>query len=334
MFHCNGWCFTWAVTAAGGTHICLPRFDAGLVWRLLQEQSITHLSAAPTVLTMLADTAPRGLISESPILVQTGGSPPSPSLLAGLASRNMEVTHLYGLTETFGPLAINDWLPEWSRLSGPEQARLKARQGVGNVISQALRVVTQDGEDVAANGEMVGELICRGNNVMLGYYADPEATASATLDGWLRTGDLAVMYPDGYVEIRDRAKDIIISGGENIASVEVERTLDAHPAVLESAVVATPSPRWGEIPIAFVTIRAGMHVTADELIAHVRARIAHFKVPKAVVFTELPKTSTGKIMKTDLRERAKGVRTPDPATPTTVRPGREATSDVRATNEE
>jgi fatty-acyl-CoA synthase len=217
----------------------------------------------------------------------------------------MDVTHLYGLTETFGPAVICEWRPEWTARPPGEQAQFKARQGVGNVVSQQLRVVDAQGGDVAADAGTLGEIALRGNNVMLGYYRDPEATREAAPDGWFRTGDLAVVHPDGYVEIRDRAKDIIISGGENIASIEVERALAAHPDVLEVAVVAGPDAKWGEVPVAFVALKAGATPDADALIAHARALLAHFKAPKRIVFGELPKNATGKIQKFVLRERAK-----------------------------
>ena len=303
MFHCNGWCMTWAVTAAGGTHVCLRSIDPGVIWRLLRDEGITHFSAAPTVLTMIAGAAGASRLARR-VAVQTGGSPPSPTLLAELDQLGIDVTHLYGLTETFGPVAINEWQHQWDGLDAETQAMLRARQGVGNVIAQPLRVVDDNGADVPCDGSTVGEIVIRGNDVMLGYYRDEDATAAVDLGGWFRTGDLAVHHPDGYVAITDRAKDVIISGGENIASVEVERVLDAHPGVLESAVVAAPHDMWGEIPVAFVTRRPGSEVTAEELVAHVRACLAGFKVPKRIVFTELPRTSTGKIQKQVLRTEA------------------------------
>jgi fatty-acyl-CoA synthase len=304
MFHCDGWCFTWAVTAAGGTHVCLRAIDVPGIWRAIDGDGITHLSAAPTVLTMIAEGAPASSPERS-VHVGTGGAPPSPSLLARLDRLGLRVTHLYGLTETFGPIVINEWQPQWNELPGPEQARLRARQGIGNIAATPLRVVDLDGRDVPADGETIGELAARGNDVMLGYYRDPEATAAVTTaDGWFRTGDLGVMHPDGYAEIRDRRKDIIISGGENIASVEVEQALDSHPEVLESAVVGVPDPKWGEIPVAYVRTRSGEPVDPAELTAHVRARLAAFKTPKDYVFTDLPRTSTGKIQKNVLRAMA------------------------------
>jgi fatty-acyl-CoA synthase len=308
MFHCNGWCFPWAVTAVGGTHVALRRVDAGEIWRAVRERGVTHFNAAPTILTALVnhpDAAP----AERRIRVATGGAPPSPALLEALDALNIAVTHLYGLTETYGPAVICDWHPEWDALDRPAQARLKARQGVANLVSLPLRVVDTEGRDVPADGATMGEVVLRGNNVMLGYYRDDEATRRASVDGpggaWFRTGDIGVVHPDGYLELRDRAKDVIISGGENIASIEVEQALDAHPDVVESAVVGAPDDHWGEVPVAFVTLREGATVTADDLIEHVKARIARFKAPKRIEFTELPKTGTGKIQKFVLRSRVK-----------------------------
>ncbi len=306
MFHCNGWCFTWGVTAAGATHLCLRRLDPELIWRHLRESGVTHFCAAPTVLIMTAwsEAAARGRLART-IHAATGGAPPTPALLARMAELGIDVTHLYGLTETFGPAAICEWRADWSARPNGEQAQLKARQGVGNVISQELRVIDADGGDVPADGKTLGEIALRGNNVMLGYYLDDEATRRAAPDGWFRTGDLGVMHPDRYVEIKDRAKDIIISGGENIASVEVERALSAHPAVLEAAVVAGPDAKWGEVPVAFVTLKPGATTSEALLIAHARSALAHFKAPKKIVFGELPKNATGKIQKFMLRARAK-----------------------------
>jgi len=313
MFHCDGWCFPWAVSAGGSTHVCLPRVEPARIWQLLRTEGITHFSAAPTVLTMIANAqeAEAGPVTPR-VAVQTGGAPPTPTLLARMSALNMDVTHLYGLTETYGPVAVNQWHPEWDDLPEERQADLKARQGVANVVAEPLRVVGEDGSDVPRDGETIGEIVARGNDVMLGYYQDDEATAEATLPGpdggpgWFRTGDLAVVHPDGYLEIRDRSKDIIISGGENISSVEVERALDAHPAVLESAVVAEPHEKWGEVPVAHVALRPGSEVTDEDLAAFVRSRLAGFKVPKRFVYGELPKTSTGKVQKNELRGRASG----------------------------
>jgi fatty-acyl-CoA synthase len=307
MFHCNGWCLTWGVTALGATHVCLPTVDAERIWTLLREEGVTHFSAAPTVLTMIAEAdGATGPQLADRVAVQTGGSPPSPSLLARLDGLGLDVTHLYGLTETFGPIAVNEWQEPWDALPVEQQSALRARQGVGNLVAVPLRVVDLDGRDVPRDGQTLGEIVARGNDVMLGYYRDPEATAAVTLDGWFRTGDLAVHHPDGYVEIRDRAKDVIISGGENIASVEVERAIDAHPDVVESAVVGVPDEKWGEVPVAYVTVRRGAALDADSLIAFLRRGLAGYKVPRQVHFAELPKTSTGKIQKTVLRERTRG----------------------------
>jgi fatty-acyl-CoA synthase len=247
--------------------------------------------------------APEAAPLDRPVRIATGGAPPTPALLERLASLNMDVTHLYGLTETYGPSVICDWRSDWNALPIGQQARIKARQGVANVIGERIRVVDAQGADVAADAQTMGEIAIRGNNVMLGYYRDPEATRKSCPDGWFRTGDLGVMHPDGYVELRDRAKDIIISGGENISSVEVEQALNAHAAVLEAAVVAARDEKWGEVPVAFVTLKEGVSATDAELIAHVRERLARFKAPKRVVFGPLPKTATGKVQKNVLRER-------------------------------
>ena len=303
MFHCDGWCFTWAVTAAGGTHVCLRAVNTAEIWRLLRTEGITHFSAAPTVLTMIAEDPAAGVLDHE-VHVDTGGAPPSATLLARMASMRFAVTHLYGLTETYGPLAINEWQPEWNSLDPAGQATLRARQGAPNIIARPLHVLDDAGKDVPADGETIGEIAVNGNNVMLGYYRDDEATREATRSGCFLTGDLAVMHPDGYIEIRDRSKDIIISGGENIASVEVERVLDSHPSVVESAVVGMPDERWGEVPVAFVVLR-NRDVDAAALAGYLGERLAHFKVPKRFEFVDLPKTSTGKIQKNVLRARAR-----------------------------
>ena len=303
MFHCNGWCFPWAVTAAAATHVCLPAVEPARIWELIREQGVTHLNGAPTVLSMIAYAPEAGPV-ETTVNVATGGAPPSPAILRRMAELGFDVTHLYGLTETFGPAMICDWRPEWNSLDGEAQSRMKARQGVGNMISCAVRVITDDGADAPADGETTGQIALRGNNVMLGYLDDEQATRDAAPDGWFRTGDIGVMHPDGYVELRDRSKDVIISGGENIASVEIEQVIADHPAVLEVAVIGVPDERWGEVPAAYVTLRDGESVTSDEIVEHVRGRLARFKAPKHVAFTELPKTSTGKIQKFVLRDEA------------------------------
>jgi len=302
MFHCNGWCFPWAVTAMGSRHLCLPRVDAAAIWRHLRDSGVTHFCAAPTLLTMAVwDPDARRL--DRDVRIATGGAPPTPALLQRLAALGMDITHLYGLTETYGPSVICEWRSEWNALAPAEQARLKARQGVCNVIGEALRVVDAVGNDVPADAQTMGEIAIRGNNVMLGYYRDDDATRKACPDGWFRTGDLGVMHADGYVELRDRAKDIIVSGGENIASVEVEQAITSHPAVLEVAVVAGPDEKWGEIPVAFVTLKSGADATERDLIDHARDRLAHFKAPRRVIFGPLPRTSTGKIQKKLLRDQ-------------------------------
>jgi fatty-acyl-CoA synthase len=304
MFHCNGWCFPWAVTAMGGVHLCLPKVEANAIWRHMRESGVTHFCAAPTVLTMTIWDPVAGKLPR-PVRIGTGGAPPTPALLERLAALGMEITHLYGLTETYGPSVICDWHSEWSALPIPEQARLKARQGVNNVIGQPIRVVDEHGADVPRDAETMGEIAIRGNNVMLGYYRDEATTRASCPDGWFRTGDLGVMHADGYVELRDRAKDIIISGGENISSVEIEQALTSHAAVLEVAVVAGPDEKWGEVPIAFVTLKEGVTATDAELIDHARSQLARFKAPKRVIFGPLPKTATGKVQKKELRDRLK-----------------------------
>lgn len=302
MFHCHGWSFPFAVTGTGGTHVCLRTMDVGCIWTEIRAGA-THFSAAPTVLNMIADHPAAGAGSDHPVSITTGGAPPSPTLLRRMTELNLRVTHAYGLTETFGPVMVNQWQPEWDSQSPAEQAVTTARQGIANIIARPVRVIDGGGGEVAHDGSEIGELVVRGNDVMLGYYRDEEATRKATIDGWFRTGDLAVMHPDGYVEIRDRLKDVIISGGENIASVEVERVIDDHPDVSESAVVGRPDEHWGQIPVAYVSLRPGAQVDAAGIQAHVRQRLAGFKVPKMVVFADLPKTSTGKIQKNQLRTR-------------------------------
>jgi fatty-acyl-CoA synthase len=307
MFHCNGWCFPWAVTAAGAAHVCLPRVDPARAWELIRAEHVTHLCGAPTVLGALLahPDAPQAAL-EPRLLACTGGAPPGPALLARAAAAGIDVLHLYGLTETYGPAGICQPQPGWEGLPASERARLTARQGVGNIIAERIRVIDPHGRDVPADGRAVGEIALRGNDLMLGYYNDPDATAAAAPGGWFRTGDLGVVHPDGYVELVDRAKDIIISGGENIASVEVEKVLDACPGVAESAVVGRPDERWGEVPVAYVTLQEGASLSEQALIDWVRARLAHFKAPKEVIFGPLPKTSTGKIQKTVLRKQAAG----------------------------
>ncbi|MDT0479462.1 acyl--CoA ligase family protein [Streptomyces doebereineriae] len=301
MFHCNGWCFPWAVTAAGGTHVCLPKVEASEIWRLIHDEHVTHLCGAPAVLSMVVDAPEAKRDTDEVIRFLTGGAPPSPTLLAAADELRFDVTHLYGLTETYGPSVLCDWHPEWNGLAPEEQSRLRARQGVSNIVGLTARVVA-NGVDVPADGTTIGEIRLRGNNLMLGYLKDATATAAAAPDGWFRTGDLGVRHPDGYIELRDRSKDVIISGGENITSIEVEQAIASHPAVLEVAVVGAPDDRWGEVPVAYTVLRPDAVATEREIIDHVKDRIARFKAPKRVVFGELPRTSTGKIQKYLLRE--------------------------------
>jgi fatty-acyl-CoA synthase len=309
MFHCNGWCCTWGVTAVGGTHVCLRRVDPGEIWRLILEEGVTHLNGAPTVLIGLVNhPAAKTAKLARPLRVTTAAAPPSPSIIAQMQALGAEIIHVYGLTETYGPHTVCEWQAQWNALPLEEQARKKARQGVGYLIAEETRVVDENMQDVPADGETMGEVVMRGNNVMTGYYERPEDTATAFRGGWFHSGDLAVRHPDGYIELRDRAKDIIISGGENISTIEVERCIYQHPAVLEVAVIAIPDERWGEVPKAFVTLKSGEQVSERDLIEFCRDRIAHFKAPKAIEFGELPKTSTGKVQKFVLREREWGDR--------------------------
>ena len=304
LFHCNGWCFPWAVTAAGGTHVMLRAIEPGRVIRLIQSERVTHFNGAPTVLIMLA-AAPeaQGVRFDPKVRVATGGSPPSPTLLARMEEMGIRVIHLYGLTETYGPHVYCELQPGWERLDVEKRAAVMARQGVPYHVATHVRVVDAEMRDVPADAQAMGEVVMRGNNVMAGYFEDPEATAKAFEGGWFHSGDLGVMHPDGYIELRDRKKDIIISGGENISTIEVEHTIAKHPAVLECAVVAMPHEKWGEVPKAFVSLRPGQRATEEELIAFCRERLAHFKCPKAIEFGDLPKTSTGKVQKFRLREK-------------------------------
>jgi fatty-acyl-CoA synthase len=304
MFHCNGWAYPWAVTAMGAKHVCLPKVEAGPIWKALTQEGVTHLCAAPTVLTTIVD-ADEAEPLDDPAQVFVGGAPPSPALLEKGARLNLQITHLYGLTETYGPLAVCAWNPDWDELADDEQAKLRARQGVGTVVSERLRVVDEDMQDVPADGETLGEVVMRGDNVMMGYLDDEESTREAFKGGWFHSGDLGVVHEDGYVELRDRLKDVIISGGENIATIEVEQALSAHESVSEAAVVAAPHERWGEVPVAFITAAGGGEPDIEAIQAFARERLARFKVPKKiVVMDELPKTGTGKIQKYVLREHA------------------------------
>ena len=302
MFHCNGWCFTWALAAVGASSVSIPRIDPEDVWRRLDNDGITQFNAAPTVLIMLANH-PAAHRCARKVRVCTGGAPPSPTLIGQMGELNFELVHLYGLTETYGPLTLNIAQPWLESVGLEEQAKFKSRQGVPHVTAGEVGVIDERGNPVPSDGETLGEIVVRGNTVMKGYYKEPEATEEAFRGGWLHTGDVGVMHPDGYVDLRDRKKDIIISGGENIGTIEVEQAVMSHPAVLECAVVAIPDDYWGEVPKAFVSLKPGQAVTEAELIEHCRKHLVHFKAPKQVEFCELPKTSTGKIQKFVLREK-------------------------------
>src|SRR5580692_4474869 len=307
MFHANGWTYTWTVTAAAGTHICLRKVDPATIFGLIRDEKVSWLCAAPTVLISLAN-APAQVRGEVPagVHVVTAGAPPAAATIERMEGEfGWEVTQVYGLTETAPFITVCAPLPEHEGLSLADRSVIKARTGVELLTSGELRVVDPDGNEVPADGQTVGEIVVRGNVVMEGYYNDPEATRRAMGDGWFHTGDAAVVHPDGYTEIRDRIKDVIISGGENISSVEVEGTLLRHPAVQEAAIVGLPHEKWGEAPYAFVVLREGASATDAELIAFTRDRLAHFKAPHGVTFvTELPKTATGKIQKFVLRDGA------------------------------
>jgi fatty-acyl-CoA synthase len=302
MFHCNGWCFTWAVTAMGGRHVCLRKVDAGAMWELFDREGITHYGGAPTVQLGVV-SHPSAHRVERGLTVTTGGAPPSPTLLAKMEELNFRLVHIYGLTETYAPYTVCEPQEAWAALPVGERARLLGRQGVHNIVSDRIRVVDDEMHDVPPDGETMGEVVMRGNNVMKGYFGDPEATAAAFRGGWFHSGDIGVKHPDGYIELRDRKKDIIISGGENISTIEVEHAIVRHPDVLECAVVAMPDEKWGERPKAFVTVAPGSDVTEQEIIDFCREHLAHYKAPAAVEFGELPKTSTGKVQKNVLRER-------------------------------
>jgi fatty-acyl-CoA synthase len=302
MFHCNGWCFPWAVTAVSGRHVTIRKVDADAIWDRLDQEGVTHYNGAPTVHSSIVNH-PRAHRVSREVTALVAAAPPSPTLLERMGDLNFRVVHVYGLTETYGPITVSPWLAEWDDLPAVDRARLLSRQGQGYVTADLVRVVDEEMRDVPRDGETMGEVLMRGNNVMSGYFADEEATERAFRGGWFHSGDLAVWHPDGAIELRDRAKDIIISGGENISTIEVEQAMCAHPAVMECAVVAIPHDHWGERPKAFVTLREDAEATEEELIAFCRTRLAHYKCPDAVEFGPLPKTSTGKVQKFVLRER-------------------------------
>ena len=309
MFHCNGWCYTWAVTAVGGTHVCLRRVDPVLIFPAIADHRVTHLCGAPIVLNMLVHTPATvkrrfGHVVE----VATGGAAPPSTVISAMSAMGFHVIHLYGLTECYGPSTLCAWQDDWDDLPADEQATLMARQGVNLLTLAGQDVVDPAGRPVPDDGATLGELVLRGNTVMKGYLKNRPASDEAFRGGWFHTGDLAVKHADGYVEIKDRAKDIIISGGENISSLEVEEVLYRHPEVMEAAVVARPDAKWGESPCAFVTLKPEAAPTAEaDIVAFCRERMAGFKLPRTVVFGPLPKTSTGKIQKFQLREQARAL---------------------------
>ena len=315
MFHCNGWCFTWAVTAAGGTHVCLRRVDPALIYPMIKRHGVTHMCGAPIVLNMLGHAPDTVKVTFDRVVeVATGGAAPPTAIISRMEQSGFRVTHLYGLTETYGPSTICAWQSDWDALELQARSDRMARQGVAYPVLEEVMVA--DPETMAPvpwDGATIGELMLRGNTVMKGYLKNPTATAEAFRGGWYHTGDLGVRHPDGYVEIKDRSKDIIISGGENISSLEVEEVLYRHPKVMEAAVVARPDPKWGETPCAFVTLKPSAAATAEEMISWCRDHMARYKVPRSVVFGPLPKTSTGKIQKFALREQAKAIAGPDAA---------------------
>jgi fatty-acyl-CoA synthase len=309
MFHCNGWTFTWGVTLQAGTHVCLRRVEVAPIFHAIAEHRVTHLCGAPIVMNMIANApedARRPFAHR--VLAMTGGAAPPAAVLQKMAAQGIEVIHLYGLTECYGPATVCAWQDGWDGLPAEEVSRLKARQGVRYPTLEAVGVIdAATMQPVPRDGATIGEIMLRGNTVMKGYLANPAATAEAFAGGWYHTGDLAVLHEDGYCEVVDRSKDVIISGGENVSSIEVEGALYRHPAVLEAAVVARADEKWGETPCAFVTLKPGATASEQELIAHCRGLLAHFKCPRTVVFSELPKTSTGKIQKHVLRVQAKAL---------------------------
>lgn len=307
MFHCNGWTFTWATTAAGAKHVCLRNVDPAEIYRLIAARGVTHLCGAPVVLNMLLH-APDHLVHpfEQNVRFSTGGAAPPSSVIEGMQARGIEVMHLYGLTETYGPATVCEPQPAWQQMDAKAKARVMARQGIHYPTLEDMDVRDPaTGEAVPWDGATIGEITIRGNTVMMGYHDNPLATEDAFRQGWYWTGDLAVRHADGFAEVKDRSKDIIISGGENISSLEIEEVLYRHPGVLEAAVVARPDEKWGEVPCAFVDLKPDVELQETEIVAYCRENMAHFKAPKAVIFGPLPKTSTGKIQKFELRERAK-----------------------------
>ncbi len=312
MFHCNGWCFPWSISVKAGLHVCLRQVRAKALYDLIAEHGVTHLCGAPIVMSILLNARPEEK-RPLPHVVRffTAAAPPPAAVLAAMREAGFEVTHLYGLTEVYGPAVVNDWKSEWDALDGAEQAALKARQGVRYHALEALDVLDPETmQSVPADGETLGEVMFRGNVVMKGYLKNKAGTDKAFAGGWFHSGDLGVKHPDGYIQLKDRSKDIIISGGENISSIEVEDALFQHPGVQLAAVVARPDDKWGETPCAFVEMKPGCSASEAELIAWCRERLAHYKCPRHVVFAEIPKTSTGKVQKFALRELARGMGSP------------------------
>ena len=307
MFHCNGWCFPWTITAMAGTHVCLRRVETAAIYEAIARDGVTHLCGAPVVMNLLLNAGPglqRSL--DRRVEMMTAGAPPPAAVIEGMEALGFHITHVYGLTEVYGPAVVCAWHDEWDVLPAAEQAHLKARQGVPYPVLEDLTVADPASfVPVAPDGETMGEVLMRGNIVMKGYLKNPRATEEAFAGGWFHSGDLAVMHPDGYIELKDRSKDIIISGGENISTIEVEQALVRHPDVLEAAVVAIPDEKWGERPKGYVTLRPGAELTAEELIAFSRETLPGFKAPSEIEFGELPKTSTGKVKKYELRSRAR-----------------------------
>ena len=306
MFHCNGWCFPWTIAANAGVCVCLRAVRAEPIFQLIRDEQVTHFCGAPIVLNMLANAPDELKDFSHQVKVMTAGASPPAAVIAKMEAMGVEVTHVYGLTETYGPSVVCAWKETWDDLDGDAKAVKKSRQGVKNVALDDLMVANPDTlEPVPSDGQTMGEIFMRGNVVMKGYLKNPSATEESFKGGWFASGDLGVMHPDGYIELKDRSKDIIISGGENISSIEVEDVLYRHPAVMEAAVVAKPDEKWGETPCAFVDLKPGQDVTDADIIAFCRDHMARFKAPKTVIFGPLPKTSTGKIQKFILRDRAR-----------------------------
>ena len=310
MFHCNGWCFPWSLAAVGGTSVCLRNVSAAAIFDAIADHSVTHFCGAPVVLNLIihaAESETRNF--DHTVEVMTAAAPPPAAVLAAMEAAGFSMTHVYGLTETYGPAVICAWHPEWNDLPLAEQAEIKSRQGVQYHMLEDLKVLDPETmNSVQPDALQLGEVMFRGNIVMKGYLKNPKATAEAFAGGWFHSGDLGVLYPDGYIQLKDRSKDIIISGGENISSIEIEDTLYRHPDVLEAAVVARPDNKWGETPCAFVTLKdTAVGVTGQDIINFCREQMAHFKIPKTVIFLELPKTSTGKVQKFRLREKTEAM---------------------------